>query len=32
MGLLEIKAILGRERRTVSDSRSHVYCLFQKLL
>lgn len=32
MGLLEIKAILGQERRTVSDSRSHMYCLFQKLL
>lgn len=32
MGLLEIKVISGQERRTVSDSRSHMSCVFQKLL
>lgn len=29
---VEAKAISGQERRTLSDSGSHVYCLFQKLL
>lgn len=29
---VETKAILGRERRTVSDCGSHMHRLFQKLL